>query len=527
HGLSGVGKTTLVKKIARDALQASEAAKIFDVVAMASVTRKPDIRQIQGHIADALGLKLDEESDMARAARIQRRLKNESTLIILDDLWATLDLNMLGIPLDVDDADDQNIWTETVKEISSGNVKEGKNPGLLSKTKTIKETSGNLKEGKTPGELRKTKTMKEIPAGNVNEGKPAGEHSKTKSEGNSSVINMMKSKKLQSTSNMKTEETLSHYKGCKVLMISENKQVLLNQMGGEENSIYFIKVLKEKEAEAFFKKMAGMGNGKTEFDKLMMSIVNKCNGLPMSIVTTARALKGQSPSVWEDAVCKLERGKFTGTSDFSTKLSYDLLEDEELKRAFLLCAGMGPDTLIMDLMKYCVGLGFLQRVYTVKEARDRVFVLVGKLKESGLLSDSYSSDRFTMQDIVRNAALSIASKDSHTFTRTKEQIDEWPDNLEMYAISLHYCHITEGFPTRINCTRLRFFQVNNNDLHLKIPKHFFEGMKELRVLILAGISLSLLDSSASSLTELRMLSLEQCMLLDKELSVIVKKATNF
>ncbi|MCI54332.1 disease resistance protein, partial [Trifolium medium] len=92
----------------------------------------------------------------------------------------------------------------------------------------------------------------------------------------------------------------------------------------------------------------------------------------MSIVTTARALKDQSQSVWEDALCNLERGNFTGTSDFSTKLSYDLLEDEELKRAFLVSAGMGPDTLIMDLMKHCVGLGFLQRVYTVKEARDRV-----------------------------------------------------------------------------------------------------------------------------------------------------------
>ncbi|MCI87516.1 hypothetical protein A2U01_0108800, partial [Trifolium medium] len=34
--------------------------------------------------------------------------------------------------------------------------------------------------------------------------------------------------------------------------------MLLNQMGGEKNSIYFIKVLKEKEAEAFFKKMAGI-----------------------------------------------------------------------------------------------------------------------------------------------------------------------------------------------------------------------------------------------------------------------------
>ncbi|MCI87909.1 disease resistance protein, partial [Trifolium medium] len=53
---------------------------MFDVVAMSSITRNPDIRQIQGRIADALGMKLDEESDIARAARIRRRLKNASTL---------------------------------------------------------------------------------------------------------------------------------------------------------------------------------------------------------------------------------------------------------------------------------------------------------------------------------------------------------------------------------------------------------------------------------------------------------------
>ncbi|XP_045802095.1 uncharacterized protein LOC123895675 isoform X1 [Trifolium pratense] len=544
HGLSGVGKTTLVKKIARDALQASEADKMFDVVAMSSITRNPDIRQIQGHIADALGMKLDEESDIARAARIRRRLKNESTLIILDDLWAALDLNMLGIPLDVDDGDGQHILTETAKEISSGNVREGKIPGLFSKTETTNEISsgnvregkipglltktktmkeipfGNLKEGKIPGEHRKTKTMKEIPYGNVNEGKSSGEHSKRKSEGNNSVVNMMKSRKLPSASNMKTEETLSHYKGCKVLLISESKQVLLSHLEGKEDSIYFINVLKEKESETFFKKMAGIGNGKTEFDKLTMSIVHKCNGLPMSIVTTARALKNQSCSVWEDVHRHLERGNLTGVSDFSTKLSYDLLEDEELKYAFLLCARMGPDALIVDLVKYCIGLGFLQEIYTVKEARDRVYVLVGKLKVFGLLSDSYSSDHFTMQDIVRSAALSIASKEKHVFTKTNGKIDEWPDKLESYAaISLHHCHIIDGFPREINYPRLRFFQVNNNDPHLKIPKNFFEGMKELRVLLLTGIRISPLDSSIASLTELKMLAFEQCML-DKKLSVI-------
>lgn len=474
HGPSGVGKTTLVKEIAREAAEASEVAKMFDVVVMVNVTRNPDIRKIQGQISDTLRIKLDEESDIGRAARILRRLKNEkeSILIILDDLWATLDLKMLGIPL----------------------------------------LSGDQNR-----EHSRSKTMKEIPSGNVKEGKAPFERSMSKKE----KANTMKSKKLPSASSVEKppEETLSYYKGCKVLLISECKYVLLNQMEGKIDFIYFMDVLKEKEAELLFKKMAGSDRN-SKLEKLASQIANKCNGLPMSIVTTARALKNQSRSVWEEVLRQLERGKLTGISEFSTKLSYDLLEDEELKYIFLICACMGPDALVMDLVKYCIGLGFLQRIHTVKEVRDRVSVLVGKLKVAGLLTDSYSSDHFTMQDIVRRAALSIASKEKHAFTMTKWKIDEWPDKLEGYTtISLHQCHFMEGFPERIKYRRLRVFQCNNIDSRLEIPNKFFKGMKELRVLMLTGIHISLSDSSIASLSELRMLSLEQCNL-DKELSVI-------
>ncbi|MCH83123.1 disease resistance protein, partial [Trifolium medium] len=467
HGLSGVGKTTLVKEIIREALQASEAGKLFDVVALANVTRNPDITKVQGIIAETLGMKLEEETDVVRAARIRERLKNkkESTLIILDDLWAELDLKMLGIPLEGSDGD---------------------------------------------GRRNRSNTMKGTPFENVKEVK-------------STASSAMKSKKLPSeSSSVITEETLSYYKGCKVLLISESKEVLLNQMGGKINSIYFVDVLNKKEAEAFFNKMSGVGARSSEFEKLATQIASKCNGLPMSIVTTARGLKDQSRSVWEDNLLQLERGKFTAANDFSTVLSYNLLENEELKDAFLLCARMGPDALIIDLVKYCIGLGFLQGIYTAKEAWDRVSALVGKLKVSGLLSDSYSSDHFTMSDTVRSAALSIASEEKHVFTMTKGKVDEWPDEdkLERYtSISLHHCDIIDGFPSSINCPKLRVLHVNSNDPQLVIPKNLFHGMKELRALILTDLDLSQFPSSIRCLTKLRMLCLEQCKL-DEDLSFI-------
>lgn len=98
YGLGGVGKTTLVKQIARKVQETS----LFSVVVMANITRNPDLRRIQGQIADMLGMTLEEESVIGRASHIHKRLKEEeeNTLVILDDLWDELDLNLLGIPFD-------------------------------------------------------------------------------------------------------------------------------------------------------------------------------------------------------------------------------------------------------------------------------------------------------------------------------------------------------------------------------------------------------------------------------------------
>jgi|UniRef100_A0A2N9H6K6 disease resistance protein RPS2 len=70
---------------------------------MGVVSRTPNLKQIQGELADMLGLKFHEESDSGRAHRLYARLKNEKKiLIILDDVWAILDLDSIGIPFGVD-----------------------------------------------------------------------------------------------------------------------------------------------------------------------------------------------------------------------------------------------------------------------------------------------------------------------------------------------------------------------------------------------------------------------------------------
>ncbi|PPD69954.1 hypothetical protein GOBAR_DD33164 [Gossypium barbadense] len=83
HGMGGIGKTTLVKEIARKVKD-----KLFDSVVIATVIQAIDIEKIQNQIADFLGLKFEEQS-----------MKEERILVVLDDIWGKVDIEEVGIPL--------------------------------------------------------------------------------------------------------------------------------------------------------------------------------------------------------------------------------------------------------------------------------------------------------------------------------------------------------------------------------------------------------------------------------------------
>ncbi|KAH9686703.1 Disease resistance protein [Citrus sinensis] len=99
YGMGGIGKTTLVKEFARRAIE----DKLYDKVAFSEVTQSPDIKKIQEEIAETLGLQLSEEAESRRAGRLYERLKNEKKiLVILDNIWMSLDLGTIGIPFGVE-----------------------------------------------------------------------------------------------------------------------------------------------------------------------------------------------------------------------------------------------------------------------------------------------------------------------------------------------------------------------------------------------------------------------------------------
>ncbi|KAJ4822928.1 hypothetical protein Tsubulata_000278, partial [Turnera subulata] len=98
YGMAGTGKTTLVKRIAVQV----KAETTFDVVVVAKLSQTPDLRRIQGEIADGLQFRFDAETEKGRANQLRgRMMKEEKILVILDDVWARLELEDVGIPFGV------------------------------------------------------------------------------------------------------------------------------------------------------------------------------------------------------------------------------------------------------------------------------------------------------------------------------------------------------------------------------------------------------------------------------------------
>ncbi|XP_060972957.1 probable disease resistance protein At4g27220 isoform X1 [Cannabis sativa] len=101
-GMGGIGKTTLVKAIARQAKEVN----LFDKVMDSVVSQTPDFSKIQCEIANHLGFKFDTvETEPIKADKLRRELsKQVKVLIIFDDIWKEINLFEIGIHFN----DDQN-----------------------------------------------------------------------------------------------------------------------------------------------------------------------------------------------------------------------------------------------------------------------------------------------------------------------------------------------------------------------------------------------------------------------------------
>ncbi|KAH9688942.1 Disease resistance protein [Citrus sinensis] len=311
------------------------------------------------------------------------------------------------------------------------------------------------------------------------------------------------------------------YRGCKLLLTARDRNVLLD-MDSKHN--FFIDNLNEEEAWRLFKTMAGDYVENRQLKSTATDVAKGCGGLPIALATTARAMRDKTVHEWKNALRELQTPSvmnFEGlpADTYSRiELSFKYLKGEQLKKIFLLCSLMGNSIFTSDLFKYSMGLGILQGVKKMEDARNQLYALAYKLKDACLLLEGGSNEQFSMHDVVRDVGISIACRDQHVFLAKNEDVLELPDKEALencFAISITGCRIQE-LPQGLECLQLEFLYVSPKDsyLQINIPENFFAGMRKLRVVDFTGMQLYCLPSSIDLLVNLQTLCLDQCMLGD-------------
>ncbi|KAL0748044.1 hypothetical protein Bca101_030046 [Brassica carinata] len=98
HGMGGIGKTTLFKKIHN---RFAGTAEKFDILIWIVVSQGANISKLQEDIARKLHLCGEEwtnKNESDKAAEIHTVLKRQRFVLMLDDIWEKVDLEAIGVP---------------------------------------------------------------------------------------------------------------------------------------------------------------------------------------------------------------------------------------------------------------------------------------------------------------------------------------------------------------------------------------------------------------------------------------------
>ena len=163
-----------------------------------------------------------------------------------------------------------------------------------------------------------------------------------------------------------------------------------------------IQQLTEEEAWSLFNKTAGGSLEKNlELRPIAMKIVEECGGLPIAIITIAKALKGGRLAVWKNALEELRASSPTNIKGVSKNVysclewSYKRLISVEVKSLLLFCGLLGDgDISLDDSLKYGMGLDLFDNIDSLEQARDTVVALLKLLKASSLLLDALADGRY-------------------------------------------------------------------------------------------------------------------------------------
>ncbi|KAL4557772.1 hypothetical protein LXL04_035961 [Taraxacum kok-saghyz] len=318
--------------------------------------------------------------------------------------------------------------------------------------------------------------------------------------------------------------------GCKILLTSRSISAC-NQMRADK--IFKIREMPVDEAWILFEKTSEIENSirpNPNLHQVARDIVEECGGLPLAIVTIARALESEKDkSMWDDVLQRLRSYDLEGeyASVYSSlEVTYNFLESDEIKHVFLLCCLFpeGHDISIEDLLRLGLGLSLFKKTGAVCEARIRLNAFVQKLKNLNILLDGGDEKSVKLHDLVRDSGLKIASKNKHVFVVNHgDGLRFWPSEFtdeRCTAISLR-CDEMSEIPGRLNCPKLELLLLVGGNHPLEFPTEYctfdktsdiskIGNLEKLETLSFVHSDVKELPIEIGNLSKLKVLDLTGC-----------------
>ncbi|KAH6779107.1 hypothetical protein C2S52_010344 [Perilla frutescens var. hirtella] len=245
------------------------------------------------------------------------------------------------------------------------------------------------------------------------------------------------------------------------------------------------------------------------------TIVRKCGGLPLALVTMGQAMANKkSEEEWRYAIEILHKtpSEVRGMEDVFNllKFGYDSLGNDTL-RSCLSYFSLFPEDYNIEkeqLIEYWAGEGFLDcsengNLHIMGHA------IIGSLKVACFLETGEDETRVKLHDVVRSFVLWVVSE-KRFIMQASQGLTEAPSGDEIWKqaerISLMDNEITELSQTP-DCPNLSTLLLHWNNGLSRFSHGFFQNMPALKVLDMSFTSIKELPPSISRLAGIRHLDL--------------------
>ncbi|XAR56586.1 hypothetical protein NMG60_11037132 [Bertholletia excelsa] len=311
--------------------------------------------------------------------------------------------------------------------------------------------------------------------------------------------------------------------GIKLILTTRSLHVC-HRMGCQE-MIKVEPLSREESWTLFMEKLEHGTSLPDEVEDIARSVVDRCAGLPLGIITMAGAMRGINDIYEWRNVLEEFKEPMAGQNDMGNdvfpllKFSYDCLKDSRLQLCFLYCALYPEDSYIerQELIEYFIAEGLIEGRNSRQAELNLGHSILNKLENACLVESvkGFRNNRcIKMHDLIRELALQITRTSPHYMVKAGRQLrelppeQEWSDDLEKVSLMKNeISKIPSGKSP--SCPKLSTLILRDNPLE-RLPYSFLLQLQSLAVLDLSRTEIQNLPSSLSDLKCLSALLLHRC-----------------